>query len=329
MSISDVKSVPILVISCDRYADLWRPFFEIFWKRWPDCPFPVYLGTNHKTYSDNRVKSIPIGEDQSWALGVHAMLDRIDSEYLILFLEDFLIKQVVETESILKLVQAAQDNQVGCLRLSPLPPPTPLPKHPVPNYSALGIVEPGCPYRVSAQPAIWNVETLRRFLVPGFSPWEFEHIGTQMSEWMPDIFWGPYNHNLIYDHGVEKGKWKPAGLAICKEAGVDVDLSSRGVFNEDELKDHLNAGLSESKFYEYKLNAIISFRAGRRSDGLRFASHYIRNKPLSIHIWSIILFGLLGKSSMAWLLKQHVKLKVVRANRRYSRIQATGLSSNT
>ena len=36
----------VLVPSCDAYADLWIPFFALFWRYWSDCPFPVYLGTN-------------------------------------------------------------------------------------------------------------------------------------------------------------------------------------------------------------------------------------------------------------------------------------------
>ena len=36
----------ILVVSCDRYRDLWTPFFTLFQRYWPDCDMPVYLGTN-------------------------------------------------------------------------------------------------------------------------------------------------------------------------------------------------------------------------------------------------------------------------------------------
>ena len=38
----------ILVASCDRYSDLWGPFFGVLAKRWPDCPLPIYLGMNHR-----------------------------------------------------------------------------------------------------------------------------------------------------------------------------------------------------------------------------------------------------------------------------------------
>ena len=33
----------ILIVSCDKYSDLWDPFFKLFFKFWPDCPFNIYL----------------------------------------------------------------------------------------------------------------------------------------------------------------------------------------------------------------------------------------------------------------------------------------------
>ena len=39
----------ILVLSCDGYTDLWRPFFENFKKKWGDCPYDIYLLTNKKS----------------------------------------------------------------------------------------------------------------------------------------------------------------------------------------------------------------------------------------------------------------------------------------
>lgn len=45
--------VAVVVASCDAYADLWEPFFRLFRRYWPDCPYPVYLGSNFRTYRIN------------------------------------------------------------------------------------------------------------------------------------------------------------------------------------------------------------------------------------------------------------------------------------
>ena len=42
------SSVALLVISIDR--DLWPPFFELLWRHWPDCPYPIHLGSETQTF---------------------------------------------------------------------------------------------------------------------------------------------------------------------------------------------------------------------------------------------------------------------------------------
>jgi len=66
-------------------------FFHFFWKHWPDCPFDVYLGTNHKDFSDPRVRLVKVGEDISWADNMINMLTTINSHYVLLFLDDYFI----------------------------------------------------------------------------------------------------------------------------------------------------------------------------------------------------------------------------------------------
>jgi hypothetical protein len=62
-----VSEIPLLIVSCDKYADLWRPFFHVLRTRWPNCSFDLYLGNNYLTCEVPGVKMINIGEDHSWA----------------------------------------------------------------------------------------------------------------------------------------------------------------------------------------------------------------------------------------------------------------------
>jgi hypothetical protein len=254
------------------------------------------------------------------------MLDRLRADYVILFLEDFLIKCPVDTVLVDRLIRIAIERQVGCLRLAALLPLAVPPTRPLVEFPGLGIIEPGDPYRVTAQAAVWRVETLRYLLVPGFNAWEFEAIGTQLSEGMPDLFWGLYEPAIVYDHGVEKGKWKPEGLAICWEAGVQVDLGTRAAFTEEELSDHYSTIAFNSQCYVSKRNAISEFRRGRRLIGLRCALHHLVNEPLSIKSWAILLFGLLGPKPIAWLQKQHLRRKIAAVRNKCIQKQTSNLN---
>jgi hypothetical protein len=33
--------IAIPVVSCDKYSDLWQPFFALFDRFWPDCPLDI------------------------------------------------------------------------------------------------------------------------------------------------------------------------------------------------------------------------------------------------------------------------------------------------
>jgi len=313
-----VASLPVLVVSCDRYADLWPPFFELFWRRWPDCPGPVYLGTNFAGSDDPRVRTLRIGADVTWASGVLEMLDQIDAPYLIVMLEDFLLMDPVDNARIERLADIAIAEGLGCLRLYSIFPPD----VPVEGYPELGAFPPGSNWRITAQAAIWRTETLRRLLVPGFSAWDFEMVGSQMSDDMPDRIWGVINPALVYDHGVEKGRWTPLGLSICRSAGVVPDLAKRPAFTAAELEAHERAGVLGGRFALRRLEAINHFKLGHRASGLRATLRCLRRTPGSPQLWAILSGGLAGPAALAWLQRFHVRRKVARARRAYARALA-------
>lgn len=308
-SISSSTRIPLLVVSCDRYSDIWKPFFAIFHKRWPDCPYPLYLGANHKIFPDETVTTISVGEDFSWAESLRRMIDRLSSKYVILFLEDFFLLDPVNTPEIEKLVQLAQTEQTGCLRLfSILPPPHRLEKHP-----GLGFFSPGDDYRVTLQAAIWRVDTLKSLLVPGFNPWEFEILGNKLSENLDDRFWCVTKPVIRYEQVVEKGKWKPVGLEICKKAGVEIEPRTRPVFTEEDLREHYRSGATDSPYgqrYAIKRAMLEAFRNGHRSEGLNQALRYLKRRPLSIPVILGAAFGLLGAGALSRLIRFHLRCQL-------------------
>jgi len=225
------KQTALLVASCDKYADVWPPFFGLFFRYWPDCPFPVYLGANRLEPPGSRVKSIRVGEDRSWASGVVAMLERIESDWVIFMLEDFFLRRTVDTARAVELVDLARSENLHCLRLIPRPPPS----RPHSAHSGVGILDPGMIYRASTQAAVWRVATLKALLRPEFSAWQFEFEGSKLSDAYAEGFWAAHRPVLDYVQSVERGKWYPPGLALCRRAGIAVDTSARPVMTWAEV----------------------------------------------------------------------------------------------
>jgi hypothetical protein len=219
------------VPSCDAYADLWRPFFSLFWRYWPDCPFPVYLGTNDLTFADSRVVSLRSDQGTNWANRVRNQLEALREPYVLLILEDFFFRDRVATPRMLELLQwlAAQDGRM--LRLVNRPPPDAA----IPGNPSLGSILPGAPYRLSTQAAFWHRETLLALMKANESIWEFEVAGSRRSDALVDGFYSTWRQELPYGyHVVERGKWFRHAARRFVRQDIGVDLAARPVMSRRE-----------------------------------------------------------------------------------------------
>lgn len=227
---STAPACTILVASCDRYADLWRPYFGLLRMRWPDRPFPVVLITEERRPELPGVYALCLGAGLDWSTLMIRALDTVSTPYVLLTLEDFFLRRTVDTKRMMALLERVQRNQLRMLRLIPRPGPTTI----IEAAREYGVIAANAPYRVSTQAAFWHVETLRQLLVPGESAWEFEVNGTKRSSehqgfaavWRAAL---PYRH-----HVVERGKWFPWAAWRFKRLGIGVDLAARPVMTNGE-----------------------------------------------------------------------------------------------
>lgn len=223
------NDIAVLVVSCDKYQDLWKPFFTLFFRYWQDCPYPVYLGSNHLTYTDSRVKMITVGDDRDWSSGFRKMLELIQQPYVIVLLEDYLIYQPVNTDKIRELASYMKNKRAGVLRLFPCPGPD----MPCQDNPEVGEISKGADYRISLQAALWNKQILLSLLQEGESAWHFELKGSRRTDKLDAPFLSINRDTILqppipyFCTAVVKGKWLSDAVDLCKREGVTVDLSVR------------------------------------------------------------------------------------------------------
>lgn len=220
-----IISCSVLVSSCDAYSDLWTPFFTLFWRHWPNCPFPVYLGTNFAECKHPRVRTLHAGTDESWSANLSSFLARLQSEYVLLLLEDFFFTQRVNTQTIETYIAALDELGGATLRLRPNPPPDGR----VPGYEPLGSVDARAPFRVSAQAGIWNRRDLQALLRSGESAWEFERNATERSRSRSGGFYCVRKPVIHYMHVVERGRWFRHAARRFGGAQIGCDFQARGI----------------------------------------------------------------------------------------------------
>jgi hypothetical protein len=168
------NSVAILVVSCDAYRDLWRPFFHCFFKYWPDCPYPIYLGSNFVSYQDSRVIPILVGTDVDYSSNLLKMLESIKQEYVLLWIEDRVLTATVDTIRIENLITLVKAKRAAYLKLISIY-PFALSGD---TTQEIGEIPKGKKYRVGVTVALWKKQVLLSLLRPGETAWDIERQGS-------------------------------------------------------------------------------------------------------------------------------------------------------
>lgn len=222
----------ILVVSCKRFEQVWGPFFTLFRKFWPDCPYEVYFAIDSGDHPGTKVLATGV-PDPGWGSICLNALERIGADRIIMFQEDFLIRNRVDNSKVRKLVRHAFDHDIGCLRLGPCPGPT----APWPATESLGLIGKTDEYRVSLQLAIWKKSVLRALVNHGDSPWHVEVRGPQRVQGITEPFVSVWRESKTVPGGpipyiitaVVKGLWQDDALELLRREGIPTDGITRRI----------------------------------------------------------------------------------------------------
>ncbi len=242
----------IIIDSFDEYSDLWQSFFEIFKKQWSDCPYDVKLVSNKKTF--NGIETICIGEETCWSERTLKAVSQIETEYVLLLLEDYFLGEKVKNEDVEKLVSFVKEHNAKYLRLTNIPP------------SRFSMGEEIFPlyedeeYAINLQAAIWRkdflVESLKRF---HGNAWEFEvgflkNAVNGIHKKMTGCF-AVSKDPLHIRNGVLKGKWFPSEIKFFTQKGFDISWQERGKLSlKQVLKYKLSVWLKNKISYKTRKN---------------------------------------------------------------------------
>ena len=220
----------VLVPSCDKYSDLWRPFFTLFWRNWADCPFPVCLGSNELVFADERIQTIAVGADPGWSAGARRMLGQIPTPYVLIMLDDFFLRRPVSTSRILALLETLRRLDGHMLRLVRKR----RPDFPVDGFPDVGRINnmDGAPYCVSLQATLWRREFLLALLRDDETIWQFETEGSARAQDLPPGFYTVRHDALDYGrHVVQGGQWFWWDVRRHGRMNIGCDFSRRPIMS--------------------------------------------------------------------------------------------------
>jgi len=245
----------VLVCSCDKYADLLRPFCELWRKFWPDCPFDLVLVTESDPGEGLSFdKTIACGRGGNWCSRLVTALSKIETPYVLLLCDDYYLEKPVDTALVLKRLGEIRKFDALNLRMIPNPAPKPSNSSPFGGGTDLFRYRHRTAYCIATQSGIWNREILSRLADGKSSIWEFERYGSfdPIAGEKP-ILVTPTKEFPFVD-AVHKGCWERFGLDVCMRNGVDLSGTKRTL---PPLSTRIVEGLKAIAFRVLPLNLLV------------------------------------------------------------------------
>lgn len=232
----------ILVNSCDLYEDVWDPFFTLFKKYWPDCKFPIVLNTETKSYSFNGLKikclNLKKGKNVSiqWGERIIDCLERINSKYVLFFLDDYFLYDYVDTSRIIKSIDYMEKNE-NIVYFNYFRWPKRGNYMDWLQYDGYTRIQSKSYYVCNCQIALWRRDKLISYLRKTDSPWDFEQYGYKRKHSKNDELYSlDFFQDMIFYYnpfvfGISRSKWQVKTKDLFEKENIIVDFNKRGFFD--------------------------------------------------------------------------------------------------
>lgn len=267
MSLKNKKdNLTIIVCSCDKYEDLWYPYFEIFKNQWPDCKYPIILNTESKTYSHEgldikclKLYSEKQAKNVAWSDRMKETLKRVKTDYVLITLDDHFLISPVNSERFEEAFDLIKKHR----RVSALSFIAHCPKDKktkwLDNFGKWKMSEY---FRINLDTAIWRKKALLRNLKKGENAWEFELKGTERALWDFTEYYRyrqgvepilDISFHLRRGYGLIRGKWCWRNPELFEQFNIPMDFSIRGYMDKEECIGYVERENAQNAEYDKKV----------------------------------------------------------------------------
>lgn len=216
-------SLAVLILSCDKYSDLWAPFVKQARRCIPIDGYRVYLGSNNQPCREPGVIPVLSGDDVDWSTSYKRILAQIPERKLLVMTEDLFPPGPADEPCFRETVDFLFAQDAKHIKYWA----TPALDGMVPGSANLGFYDRGAPYRATVC-GFWDREYLMKMLLEGESPWNFEIMGSYRTSYS-DGFYGVKKSIFGFVNLIEKGQWLPQSLEWARHEGIEVQVDRRHV----------------------------------------------------------------------------------------------------
>jgi hypothetical protein len=92
------QHLAVLILSCDKYADMWTPFMLQFRRFFPVEDYQIYFGSNMVRCNEPDIIPLLSGDDPDWSTSLKKILSQIEEPKLYVILEDLFLSSPINKE---------------------------------------------------------------------------------------------------------------------------------------------------------------------------------------------------------------------------------------
>ena len=163
----------ILVLSCDKFSDLWSGHIKLLEQNWPDRDMDTFIVTDAPTEkSYPTVKVISAGIVVEWSDRLKYALKMVKTDYVFITLDDYFLIKKVSDNNIADLLSIMMREKIDYIRL--FPKPERATKEELHGYPGVYKIDKKIPYCVNLYSGMWNSAFLYSIIKEPMNAWRFE-----------------------------------------------------------------------------------------------------------------------------------------------------------
>ena len=163
----------MMILSCDKFSDLWEGHIKLLEQNWPDRGMKTFLVTDCPSeISFDHVSVIAAGSDMEWSERLGYALEYIETEYVFVTLDDYFLIKPVSTPQIEDILTMMDKEKFDYLRLY-LRPKCPRSAK-MPEYGEVYRIDTSINYSVNLYAGIWRKSFLVQTIRTPKNAWRYE-----------------------------------------------------------------------------------------------------------------------------------------------------------
>jgi len=218
------EDLAILVLSCDKYSDVWPSFYKCFKENFPSICAPIYLGSNTLKANLPGVITLFSGKDVDWSSSYRKILSQIKERKVFVILEDLFLDSKIDKTSFESIIRFLFEADAKHIRYW---------GDPRPDFETCNSLVGGClkgaPYRATVC-GFWDRDYLLSLIIDGENPWNFEILGSYRTSY-DDGFFATHSSICSFKNMIEKGCWIKKSIKWALEHKIPLDISARPALN--------------------------------------------------------------------------------------------------